>query len=214
MPEPSRWGRWRRKLRPGVVLEPVRPGVAEDGRAVATTEEVGNLSGIVDGPGVVLARRRAIDVEGFPGERLGSRRRLGLGRRWSGCRGRRSRSRGLGDGGRRLRRTRAGGASADQDRDDDGVREAGSRHPAEHTPGARSAVLAASAMRDGAGDEIRTRDIHLGKVALCQLSYSRPLRGAILPDGQTTTPGRKSRRRVDQGPCSDQRMRVTPPPLP
>src|SRR5687768_13495643 len=25
----------------------------------------------------------------------------------------------------------------------------------------------------GAGDEIRTRDIHLGKVALCQLSYSR-----------------------------------------
>ena len=26
---------------------------------------------------------------------------------------------------------------------------------------------------DGAGDEIRTRDIHLGKVVLYQLSYSR-----------------------------------------
>ena len=26
---------------------------------------------------------------------------------------------------------------------------------------------------DGAGDEIRTRDIHLGKVMLYQLSYSR-----------------------------------------
>ncbi len=26
---------------------------------------------------------------------------------------------------------------------------------------------------DGAGDEIRTRDINLGKVALYQLSYSR-----------------------------------------
>ena len=30
--------------------------------------------------------------------------------------------------------------------------------------------------RDGAGDEIRTRDIDLGKVALYQLSYSRKLR--------------------------------------
>ncbi len=27
--------------------------------------------------------------------------------------------------------------------------------------------------KDGAGDEIRTRDINLGKVALYQLSYSR-----------------------------------------
>jgi hypothetical protein len=30
--------------------------------------------------------------------------------------------------------------------------------------------------RNGAGDEIRTRDIDLGKVALYQLSYSRKLR--------------------------------------
>ena len=32
-----------------------------------------------------------------------------------------------------------------------------------------------SCVRDGAGDEIRTRDIDLGKVALYQLSYSRKL---------------------------------------
>jgi hypothetical protein len=29
--------------------------------------------------------------------------------------------------------------------------------------------------RHGAGDGIRTRDINLGKVALYQLSYSRPI---------------------------------------
>ena len=28
---------------------------------------------------------------------------------------------------------------------------------------------------DGAGDEIRTRYLHLGKVALCQMSYARVL---------------------------------------
>jgi hypothetical protein len=26
----------------------------------------------------------------------------------------------------------------------------------------------------GAGDEVRTRDIQLGRLTLCQLSYSRP----------------------------------------
>ena len=34
--------------------------------------------------------------------------------------------------------------------------------------------------RDGAGDEIRTRDINLGKVALYQLSYSRAGAGRLL----------------------------------
>jgi len=29
----------------------------------------------------------------------------------------------------------------------------------------------------GAGDEARTRDVHLGKVVLYQLSYTRVLRG-------------------------------------
>jgi hypothetical protein len=35
--------------------------------------------------------------------------------------------------------------------------------------------------RDGAGDGIRTRDINLGKVALYQLSYSRPSSTFIFP---------------------------------
>lgn len=39
----------------------------------------------------------------------------------------------------------------------------------------------------GAGDEIRTRDIHLGKVALCQLSYSRQP-AEILPDAVRRVP--------------------------
>ena len=34
--------------------------------------------------------------------------------------------------------------------------------------------------RFGAGDGIRTRDIDLGKVALYQLSYSRPLKGSTI----------------------------------
>ena len=33
---------------------------------------------------------------------------------------------------------------------------------------------------NGAGNETRTRDINLGKVALCQLSYSRSLQDSIL----------------------------------
>jgi hypothetical protein len=37
-------------------------------------------------------------------------------------------------------------------------------------------------LEDGAGDEIRTRDINLGKVALYQLSYSR------LPGTSTFSP--------------------------
>jgi hypothetical protein len=32
----------------------------------------------------------------------------------------------------------------------------------------------------GAGNEARTRDLNLGKVALYQLSYSRPTRSAII----------------------------------
>ncbi len=32
---------------------------------------------------------------------------------------------------------------------------------------------------DGAGDEIRTRYLHLGKVALCQMSYARRSRRKI-----------------------------------
>jgi hypothetical protein len=28
-------------------------------------------------------------------------------------------------------------------------------------------------MENGAGNEVRTRDLYLGKVSLCQLSYSR-----------------------------------------
>ena len=35
----------------------------------------------------------------------------------------------------------------------------------------------------GAGDEIRTRDINLGKVALYQLSYSRAKTGAVREHG-------------------------------
>ncbi len=35
---------------------------------------------------------------------------------------------------------------------------------------------------DGAGDEIRTRDIDLGKVALYQLSYSRKLAYTFIVD--------------------------------
>ena len=33
----------------------------------------------------------------------------------------------------------------------------------------------------GAGNEIRTRDIHLGKVVLYQLSYSRSMMELVLP---------------------------------
>jgi hypothetical protein len=38
--------------------------------------------------------------------------------------------------------------------------------------------------RNGAGDGIRTRDIDLGKVALYQLSYSRPWGNTILPQNR------------------------------
>ncbi len=37
---------------------------------------------------------------------------------------------------------------------------------------------------DGAGDGIRTRDIDLGKVALYQLSYSRPVENPIVHQKQ------------------------------
>ena len=39
----------------------------------------------------------------------------------------------------------------------------------------KGTVWAMRSWRDGAGDRIRTGDINLGKVALYQLSYSRPL---------------------------------------
>ena len=42
---------------------------------------------------------------------------------------------------------------------------------APHLAGLKVAVLAGLSF--GAGDEIRTRDIYLGKVVLYQLSYSR-----------------------------------------
>ena len=38
----------------------------------------------------------------------------------------------------------------------------------------------------GAGDRIRTGDIDLGKVALYQLSYSRPLREILFSNGNNT----------------------------
>ena len=39
----------------------------------------------------------------------------------------------------------------------------------------------------GAGDEIRTRDIYLGKVVLYQLSYSRILKSIILDTSEDDT---------------------------
>ena len=39
--------------------------------------------------------------------------------------------------------------------------------------GAPSSGATATAGEDGAGDEVRTRDIQLGRLTLCQLSYSR-----------------------------------------
>ena len=39
--------------------------------------------------------------------------------------------------------------------------------------------------KDGAGDGIRTRDIDLGKVALYQLSYSRPTETPIFTQNNT-----------------------------
>ena len=39
--------------------------------------------------------------------------------------------------------------------------------------------MAGPKIKFGAGDEIRTRDIYLGKVVLYQLSYSRILKGII-----------------------------------
>jgi hypothetical protein len=38
-----------------------------------------------------------------------------------------------------------------------------------------------NAQKFGAGDGIRTRDIDLGKVALYQLSYSRPMENTHFP---------------------------------
>ena len=38
--------------------------------------------------------------------------------------------------------------------------------------------MAAEVFRSGAGNEARTRDLNLGKVALYQLSYSRKLQPA------------------------------------
>ncbi len=59
---------------------------------------------------------------------------------------------------------------------------------------------------DGAGDEIRTRDIHLGKVALCQLSYSRE--GSVRDD--TSALGDMPRRReVPPGVVVAARCRVS-----
>ena len=46
-----------------------------------------------------------------------------------------------------------------------------------------------SAVRDGAGDGIRTRDIDLGKVALYQLSYSRACGGKDLRTAFIVAPG-------------------------
>ena len=42
----------------------------------------------------------------------------------------------------------------------------------------KKAVARLSEVRDddGAGNEIRTRYLHLGKVALCQMSYARIMR--------------------------------------
>jgi hypothetical protein len=42
-----------------------------------------------------------------------------------------------------------------------------------------------NALNDGAGDGIRTRDIDLGKVALYQLSYSRPTENPIVTQNRT-----------------------------
>jgi hypothetical protein len=50
----------------------------------------------------------------------------------------------------------------------------------------------------GAGDGIRTRDIDLGKVALYQLSYSRPGGNIIL--AQNTNPVKRCRNAVENKP--------------
>ena len=42
---------------------------------------------------------------------------------------------------------------------------------------ARQPGLEGRGWADGAGDEVRTRDMQLGRLPLCQLSYSRPRRG-------------------------------------
>ena len=40
----------------------------------------------------------------------------------------------------------------------------------------------------GAGDEVRTRDIQLGRLTLCQLSYSRPIRRSLIIPGHPGLP--------------------------
>jgi hypothetical protein len=52
-----------------------------------------------------------------------------------------------------------------------------STHQINATPGGPGVV-----MKTGAGNEARTRDLDLGKVALYQLSYTRAFRPAFQPD--------------------------------
>ena len=59
---------------------------------------------------------------------------------------------------------------------------------------------------DGAGNEIRTRYLHLGKVALCQMSYARnSIAGVIIPkpsflsSGKLTAPTYASTSRMKMG---------------
>ena len=82
------------------------------------------------------------------------------------------------------------------------------RRPAGKPVGANEAIY-------GAGDEIRTRDFNLGKVALYQLSYSRALglrtlpapegavktRSSFLHDGRDDAPGRSLHQHTMQPQC-------------
>jgi hypothetical protein len=49
-------------------------------------------------------------------------------------------------------------------------------------------VLPGTGEKGGAGDEVRTRDLQLGRLELYQLSYSRP-KPSISPAAPSSTPG-------------------------
>jgi PBS lyase HEAT-like repeat len=67
----------------------------------------------------------------------------------------------------------------------------------------------------GAGDGVRTRDIQLGKLTLCQLSYSRSGGRHLSRDGRSPQPDVLARRRPPVGPTSRTRTgRTRPGPAP
>ena len=52
-------------------------------------------------------------------------------------------------------------------------------HPAKIKKGKRHGTPVPFSPESGAGNESRTRDLNLGKVALYQLSYSRKIKGEL-----------------------------------